>query len=122
MAQAMVLEQSGAVENSFPTTAQTAQAAATEFLLDHLGNQLIAGQPHLMVSFLQAVWIVPVHLAYLHSGPIGSVGVVAVDAETAQVIAWTPIAQMKTASRTLRQQQEPSLFQQFQSFMQTQHF
>jgi hypothetical protein len=54
-------------------------ASATEFLLDHLGNHVMAGEPHLMVSAVRAVWIVPVQLAYLHSGTLGSVGVVAVD-------------------------------------------
>jgi len=56
-------------------------AAATDFLLDHVGNQLAAGQPHLMVSAVQATWIVPVQLAYIHSGTLGAVGVVAVDEE-----------------------------------------
>ena len=121
MINATILEQPADLERSLPTNAQTAQAAATEFLLDHVGNQLLAGQPHFMLSFLQAVWIVPVELAYLHSGSIGTVGVVAVDAETAQVIAWTPISQMKAASRSLREQHEPSLSEQFQKFLQQQN-
>ena len=59
-----------------------AQAAATDFLLEHVGNQLVAGQPHLMVSAVRTTWIVPVQLAYIHSGTLGDVGVVAVDEET----------------------------------------
>lgn len=117
----VILEQQADLEHSLPTNAQTAQASATEFLLDHVGNQLLAGQPYLMVSFLQVVWIVPVELTYLHSGPIGTVGVIAVEAETARVIAWTPIAQMKAASRSLREQHEPSLSEQFQTFLQQQN-
>jgi hypothetical protein len=85
--------------------------------LDHIGNQLVAGQPHLMVSAVRASWIVPVQLAYIHSGSLGSVGVVAVDEETGQVVAWTPIAQMKTASQELRAAYEPELSNQFQTFM-----
>jgi hypothetical protein len=92
-------------------------AAATEFLLDHVGNQLVVGRPHLMVSAVRATWIVPIQLAYIHTGALGAVGVVAVDEETGRVIAWTPIAQMKAASRTLRETGEPELSQQFQSFM-----
>lgn len=90
-----------------------ARAAATEFLLDHIGNQLVAGQPHLMVSAVRTTWIVPVQLAYVHTGPIGDVGVVAVDEETGQVVAWTPIDQMKGTGRTLRLAHEPELSEQF---------
>ena len=95
------------------TNAEEAQGASTEFLLDHVGNQLLAGQPHLMVSATEATWVVPVHLSYLPTGPIGSVGVVAIDDETGLVVAWTPIDQMKAASRTLRKRKEPYLTQQF---------
>ena len=96
-----------------------ARASATDFLLDHVGNQLVVGQPQSMVSAVKAVWIVPVLLAYLPTGVLGEVGVVAVDDETGQVIAWTPIAQMKTASRQLRTQHEPQLTEQFQSYVGT---
>lgn len=92
-------------------------AAAMDFLLDHVGNQLVAGQPHLMVSAVRAIWIVPVQLAYVHSGTLGDVGVVAVDEETGHVVAWTPIAQMKVASRELREAHEPKLSEQFRTFM-----
>lgn len=101
------------------TSAEEAQGVATEFLLDHVGNQLLAGQPHLMVSSTEATWVVPVHLAYLPTGPIDSVGVVVIDDETGLVVAWTPIDQMKAASRTLRESKEPYLTQQFQAFMAT---
>jgi hypothetical protein len=96
-----------------------ARAAATDFLLDHVGNQLVTGQPHLMVSAVRAIWIVPVQLAYVHSGLLGDVGVVAVDEETGRVIAWTPIPHMKAASRELRAAHEPELSEQFQSFVAT---
>jgi hypothetical protein len=99
---------------------EEARAAATDFLLDHLGNQLVAGEPHIMVSAVRAVWVVPVQLAYIHTGILGSVGVVAVDEETGQVVAWTPIAQMKAAGRRIREAQNPDLAEQFKSFIATQ--
>lgn len=94
-------------------------AAVTEFLLDYAGNQLVVGRPHLMVSAVRATWIVPVQLAYIHTGPLGSVGVVAVDEETGRVVAWTPIAEMKAAALELRAAQEPELSKQFQNFIAT---
>ncbi|MBI4674362.1 MAG: hypothetical protein HY741_22185 [Chloroflexi bacterium] len=99
------------------STSESARDAATEFLLDHVGNQLVAGQPYLMLGVLHASWIVPVQLAYPHTGVIGTVGVLAVDDETQRVIGWTPIAQMKRASRELRESREPALTEQFHSFM-----
>jgi hypothetical protein len=70
-----------------------------------------------MISAVRAMWIFPVQLAYLHTGVLGSVGVVAVDKETGQVIAWTPISEMKAASRRLRALHEPELSEQFQDTM-----
>lgn len=99
------------------STNTAARDAATEFLLDHVGNQLIAGQPYLMLGALHASWIVPVQLAYPHTGIIGTVDVLAVDDETKRVIGWTPIAQMKLASQQLRESREPALTEQFRSFM-----
>jgi hypothetical protein len=74
-----------------------------------------------MVSVVRATWIVPVQLSYIHSGELGQVGVVAIDEETGQVMAWTPLAQMKQASLALRQAHEPELSEQFQAFMATQN-
>ncbi len=98
-------------------SAEDARMAATDFLLDHLGNQFVTGEPLLMVSAVRSVWIVPVQLAYIHTGSLGSVGVIAVDEETAQIVAWTPIPQMKAASRRLRESQTPTVAEQFQTFM-----
>jgi len=99
------------------TTPNTASAAAVDFLLDHVGNQLVVGDPLLMVSAVRAVWVIPVYLSYIHTGPLNSVGVVAVDEETGQVVAWTPIAQMKAASRELRKLHEPAISEQYQAFI-----
>ena len=114
MAVGTIVEPPGLTNHISP---DQARAAATEFLLDNLGNLLSAGEPHLMISAVRAMWIFPVQLAYLHTGVLGSVGVVAVDEETGQVIAWTPISDMKAASRRLRALHEPELSEQFQAAM-----
>lgn len=98
-------------------TSESVRDAATEFLLDHVGNQLMAGQPYLMLGALHAAWIVPVQLAYPNTGILGTVGVLAVDDETRHVIGWTPIAQMKQTSRQLRESREPLLSEEFRAFM-----
>lgn len=98
-------------------SADDARAAATEFLLDHLGNQLTTGEPIRMLSAVRSTWIVPVQLAYIHTGVLGNVGVIAVDEETGLVIGWTPIDQIKAAVRQLREQHEPELSAQFKALM-----
>lgn len=98
-------------------TPEDAQEAATEFLLDFVGSQLVAGKPLSMTSALRSVWIVPVALAYVHTGALGEIGVIAVDEETGEVVAWTPIEQMKAASRALRAASEPELSQHFHAAM-----
>ena len=99
------------------TTPEDAKAAATEFLLDFVGNQLVVGTPVTMASALRSVWIVPVALAYIHTGSLGEIGVIAVDEETGEVVAWTPVDQMKSASRALRAAREPQISEQFQTYM-----
>ena len=96
---------------------EDARDFATDFLLDHVGNQLVAGQPLRMISAVSATWIVPIQLAYIQSGLLGNVGVVAVDEKTGQVVGWTPIEQMKEASRKLREEHEPGLSEQFTAIM-----
>lgn len=98
-------------------SADVARGSATDFLLDNVGNLLSAGEPHLMVSAVRAMWIVPVGLGYLHTGVLGTVGVVAVDEETGQVIAWTPVAVMKAAAHRLRELHEPELTTKFRSLI-----
>ena len=97
---------------------EQARAATTDFLLDHVGNQLSAGTPYLMIAVVRTLWIVPIQFGYIHTGILGTVGVVAVDDETTQVVGWTPIPQMKAASRTLRESREPALSEAFQAFIQ----
>lgn len=104
--------------NSTKSNPEQARDAARDFLLDHLGNQLTAGTPYLMVAAVHALWIVPVQLGYIHTGVIGTVGVIAVDDETVQVVAWTPISQMKSASRLLNESREPEISESFKAFMQ----
>lgn len=96
--------------------AEEARGIVTGFILDYLGNQLLAGRPYLMVSAIRAVWVVPVELTYIHTDVIGIVGVVAVDEETGHIIAWTPIDEMKTAGKQLRASREPQVSEEFKSF------
>ena len=54
--------------------AEEARASATDFLLDHVDNQLVAGEPHMMVSAVRAVKLFTVGVKNFRPGrmPLGS--------------------------------------------------
>jgi hypothetical protein len=87
------------------------------FIMDHVGNQLAAADPQRLSLNGQSVWIVPIQLAYIHTGPIGVVGVVVMDAETLQVIASTPFEEMRAAAHKLAESRQPELSESFKAFM-----
>lgn len=66
-------------------TVDSAQAReiADDYLVDHVGNLLWAGPPQLSGS---GEWIMPILLSTIRQGEIGSVGTIAVDAETGEVL------------------------------------
>jgi len=89
--------------NSYRASVRSDQAVVITngFLVQNAGNLLMAGEPSRMVSPLRAVWIVPVMLSYPGVGAVGQVGVVAVDEETANIVAWTPREEMNRKSEKL---------------------
>jgi len=75
-------------------SAQVAQQHAQEFLRENALIRFSVGTPRRMVSALRSVWSVPVELRYLNYGLVGQVGIIAVDEETGNVVAWTPRDEM----------------------------
>lgn len=87
---------------------QAAQARAAEFLSDNDLARFSVGAPRRMVSPLRSVWSVPIDLRYPNYGLVGEVGVVAIDQETGNVVAWTPREEMlATAAELYHDQREP---------------
>ncbi|HID53293.1 MAG TPA: hypothetical protein EYP41_14830 [Anaerolineae bacterium] len=71
-------------------TEKQAQLIAGEFILDHVGDQVLAGDPWPIHSALGSAWVVPMILTQSAFGPVGVIGVVVIDENTGQVIASTP--------------------------------
>lgn len=76
------------------------------FLVEKIGNCLFAGLPKKLLFPIKVVWIVPVMLGYPKAGVIGEVGVVAVDAEEGNIIAWTPKKEIERIARKLYYEQK----------------
>ncbi len=65
--------------------AKMARRRVTAWLGSEVGNMLIGGEPQLVIG-RQTVWRVPVQLTSSHSGTVGQVGVVEIDAESGEVL------------------------------------
>ena len=83
-------------------TALQAQAQANYFLLTQVGDRLVANDPVLDTGV--GVWRVPVLLSYPFIGPIGNVGEILVSTTTEEIVAHTPLEEMKAAALTLYEQ------------------
>lgn len=82
---------------------QIARTRAQEFLRENELTRFTVGAPRRMVSALRSVWSVPVELRYPDFGLVGEVGVIAVDEETGNVVAWTPREEILTTAGELYQ-------------------
>lgn len=88
-------------------TAYQAQAEAGGFLSDHLPDRFCAGRPQFDQD--ARVWRVPVLLSYAVIGPVGQVGEVTVNADTEEVLSFTPLAEMKEAALRLYEQHRDAI-------------
>lgn len=88
----MSLPRSGRVEINInlsadvQVTAKTAQQRVSRLVIGEIGNLLYGGKPSLVMGE-RICWRVPIFLAYPDTGPVGQVGTLDVDVETAEVLA-----------------------------------
>jgi len=80
------------VENPTEVTALGAQAAANQFLSDHLPDRFTADLAHKDPE--RDIWRMPVILAYPVVGSTGKVGEILISADTEQVLSYTPLDEM----------------------------
>lgn len=90
--------------NTTPVSVEAAIRIAENFIAEHLGNLALAGIPRRMVFPIQAVWIVPIALAHSDYGLASTIGMVAIDDETASIVAATPLEEMRAAAEQLLRQ------------------
>lgn len=95
-------------------TAEKARLIAEDFLMDHLGDQTMAGEPLLIRSALSSAWVVPIVLTRSAYGPVGVIGSLVVDEITGQVIASTPQTHLDQKSDQLLAGQTSAIEKAFQ--------
>lgn len=88
-------------------TALEAQAAASLFLSDNLGDRFLASSPKL--DSAAKVWRVPILLAYPFIGPVGQTGEILVNATSEEIVSYTPLEKIKAASRRLYDQNRDAI-------------
>lgn len=79
-------------------TAGQALEAARMFIADQLTDLMGAGIPWRMRSPFGGVWIVPVWIAYPGDDRPNTVGSVAVDEATGNIVSWTPVDEIMANS------------------------
>ncbi len=90
-------------------TEKKAQLIAEEFILDYIGDQVLAGDPWPIHSALGSAWVVPMILTQSAFGPVGVIGVVVIDEHTGQVIASTPADTLNENTDRLLEEQGTAL-------------
>jgi len=88
-------------------TALEAQAAASLFLSDNLGDRFLASAPKL--DGAAHVWRVPILLAYPLIGPVGQTGEILVNATSEEIISFTPLEEMKATARRLYEENRDAI-------------
>lgn len=74
---------------------------AEDFIVDHVGDQVMAGEPWPIRSSLGSAWVTPLVLTASAHGPLGTIGVLVIDDSTEQVIALTPQEMLAENSQRL---------------------
>lgn len=88
-------------------TALEAQAVASLFLSDNLGDRFLASSPKL--DSAANVWRVPILLAYPFVGPVGQTGEILVNATSEEIVSHTPLEEMKATARRLYEENRDAI-------------
>jgi antitoxin (DNA-binding transcriptional repressor) of toxin-antitoxin stability system len=79
-----------------------AMSVAGGFLNDHLPDRFCAGRPQ--YDQHNHVWRVPILLSYPTLGPLGQAGEITVSSNADQILAFTPVEEMKAAAWAMIEQ------------------
>ena len=88
---------------------QAIQSAAHEYCLLHYAVGFSGGTPRRLCLHGNDVWVVPIVFNSPDIGPVGEVGVLAIDAHTHGVIDATPRTEVRAAAAHLAQEQRDAI-------------
>ena len=75
------------------SSARQSAATVSEWLVSHVGDRFLAGIP--VLDAVTQLWRIPILYVYPNEGPLGSVGESTVDSLTGELLAHTPIDEIK---------------------------
>ena len=78
-----------------------ARSIVNEFLLNHLKDGFCAGVPTLVMFPIAPVWIVPILFSYPQK-VLGTVGDIAINALTGEILGWTPFYEVNKNAEQLQ--------------------
>jgi hypothetical protein len=96
-----------AITTAPTVTAMEAQAIAFEFLNDRLPDRIIPDAPSLRADCQE--WQVAVVLSYPRLGVLGQVGQITVSATTGEVLAFTPVEEIRAAALSLAERHRDAI-------------
>lgn len=88
-------------------TALEAQSVANGYLLDHLPDGFLAIEPRFDPAM--KTWRLPIVISYPFIGPVGEVGEIHVSSSSEEIVAVTPLDEMKTRARALYEQHREAI-------------
>ena len=80
-------------------SARQSAATVSEWLVSHVGDSFLAGTP--VLDAVTQLWRIPILYVYPNEGPLGSVGEATVDSLTGEMLAHTPIDEIKNLATEL---------------------
>jgi hypothetical protein len=80
-------------------SARQSAATVSEWLVSHVGDRFLAGTP--VLDAVTQLWRIPILYVYPNEGPLGSVGEATVDSLTGEMLAHTPIDEIKSLATEL---------------------
>src|SRR5262245_19910088 len=90
-------------------SARQARLIANEYCLHHYPMMFTGGTPKRLVLKNAVWWVVPIVLTSPGFGIVGEAGVVAVDADTAEVVGSTDRGEVASAGKRLRERRGDEL-------------
>lgn len=72
---------------------RSARRKANGWLLDHVGNLVMARDPRLLSDGRRSFWRMAAYVSHVHRQPFGPIGFIDVDAATGEVISSMEVAQ-----------------------------
>jgi hypothetical protein len=88
---------------------EKARVTAREYIVRHYPFGCTGGTPYLLPLAAGELWVVPIVLTSPGYGPVGDVGIVALNARTGEIVSGTPAEPVRGAVERLKEEKHDAL-------------